>query len=179
MFIGDDMLSTYTISQLCVIFAVILLGLTYLLKNKKIILFLAILISLLYGAQYLLLSAFTGFAINMVSIIRNVWFYINAKKDKKNEFWVLLALILIASTFSLFTYKDMYSIFPLAAFVLYTYSIWQSNIKVYRWLAIPISISWIIYNVYAQTLFGIITECVLLVIEIIGITKLKKNGGKK
>lgn len=178
MNIGDDMFTTYNISQLCVIVAVILLGLTYLLKNKKVILFLAILISLLYGAQYILLSAFTGFAINMVSIIRNVWFYINAKKEKKNEFWVLLALILIASTFSLFTYKDMYSIFPLLAFILYTYSIWQSNIKVYRWLAIPISISWIIYNVYAKTLFGTITECSLLVVEIIGITKLKKNAKK-
>jgi hypothetical protein len=178
MNIGDDMFTTYNISQLCVIAAVIFLGLTYLLKNKKTILFLAILISLLYGAQYILLSAFTGFAINMVSIIRNVWFYINAKKEKKNEFWVLLALILIASTFSLFTYKDMYSIFPLLAFILYTYSIWQSNIKVYRWLAIPISISWIIYNVYAKTLFGTITECSLLVIEIIGITKLKKNAKK-
>lgn len=178
MNIGDDMFTTYNISQLCVIVAVILLGLTYLLKNKKVILFLAILISLLYGAQYILLSAFTGFAVNMVSIIRNVWFYINAKKEKKNEFWVLLALILIASTFSLFTYKDMYSIFPLLAFILYTYSIWQSNIKVYRWLAIPISISWIIYNVYAKTLFGTITECSLLVVEIIGITKLKKNAKK-
>ena len=73
----------------------------------------------------------------------------------------------------------MYSLFPLLAFILYTYSIWQSNIKVYRWLAVPISISWIIYNVYAQTLFGTITECSLLIIEIIGITKLKKNGGKK
>jgi len=46
----------------------------------------------------------------------------------------------------------------------------------YTWFIFPIS--WIIYNVYAKTLFGTITECSLLVIEIIGITKLKKNVKK-
>ena len=70
----------YVLSQICVIIAVILLGTTYLIKDKKIILFLSILFACFYGIQYLLLNAITGFLMNLVSIVRNIWFYINAKK---------------------------------------------------------------------------------------------------
>ena len=168
----------YLLSQICVILAVILLGITYLIKDKRIILFLSILIVSLYGAQYLLLSAMSGFYMNLVSIIRNIWFYINAKNKKKNSIIVLIVLYIIAIVLGVISFKNVFSILPILATMLYTYSIWQDDIKVYRWLAIPVSISWIIYNVYSNTLFGIITESILLIIEIIGVIKLKKTNTK-
>ena len=163
----------YILSQICVILAVILLGTTYLLKDKRIILFFSILTALLYGTQYLLLSAFSGFFMNIVSIVRSIWFYINAKNKKKNSTIVLIVLYIIAIILGVISFKNIFSIFPIIATMLYTYSIWQDDIKVYRWLAIPISISWIIYNTYSNTIFGIITESILLIIEIIGVIKLK------
>ena len=168
----------YLLSQICVILAVILLGITYLIKDKRIILFLSILIASLYGAQYLLLSAMSGFYMNLVSIIRNIWFYINAKNKKKNSIIVLIVLYIIAIVLGVISFKNVFSILPILATMLYTYSIWQDDIKVYRWLAIPVSISWIIYNVYSNTLFGIITESILLIIEIIGVIKLKRTNTK-
>lgn len=168
----------YLLSQICVILAVILLGITYLIKDKRIILFLSILIVSLYGAQYLLLSAMSGFYMNLVSIIRNIWFYINAKNKKKNSIIVLIVLYIIAIVLGVISFKNVFSILPILATMLYTYSIWQDDIKVYRWLAIPVSISWIIYNVYSNTLFGIITESILLIIEIIGVIKLKRTNTK-
>ena len=58
--------------------------------------------------------------------------------------------------------------------MLYTYSIWQDDVKTYRWLALPNSVLWITYNIYAKSLFGVIAELILLIIEIIGIIKIQK-----
>ena len=169
------MTTSYIISQICVVVAMILLGITYLVKDKKIVLILAILFASLYGVQYLLLNAISGFLMNIVSIIRNIWFYINVKKKKKNNIIVLISLSVIAIVFGLMSFKDIFSLLPIIATILYTYSIWQDEIKIYRWLAIPTSISWIIYNTYTNSIFAIISESILLIIEIIGIVKLYKS----
>ncbi len=173
---------SYIVSQICAIVAMILFGMTYLVKDKKVVLILAIMFSILYGTQYLLLNALSGFLMNMVSIIRNIWFYINAKKKKKNNIIVLITLIVITIILGSISLKSVFSMFSILATIIYTYSIWQDEIKVYRWLSIPTSISWIIYNIYSNTLFGIISESILLIIEIIGIIKLyqqKKLKWKK
>ena len=162
---------TYLLSQICVILAVLFLGSTYLIKNKKIILFLTIMMSIFYGLQYLFLNAITGVFMNIVSIIRSIWFYINAKNKKKNSIIVLIVLFIIIIILELLSFKNIFSLLPMIATMIFTYSLW----KVYRWLAIPMSISWIIYNTYSNSIFGIITESILLIIEIIGIIKLRKK----
>lgn len=173
--VGDRMDLTYVLSQICAIIAVILLGITYCVKDKKIVLLLAISFATFYGIQYLLLNAITGFFMNLVSIIRNIWFYINYKNKRKNSIFVLISLFIITITLGLISYKDIFSILPIIATLIYTYSIWQDDIKLYRWLAIPMSLSWLGYNIYSRTLFGVINECILLIVEIIGIIRIKKQ----
>ena len=166
---------SYIISQILVVFAMLSLGTTYLCKDKNKIVALGILYSVLYGTQYLLLGAMTGFAMNIISIIRNIWFYINVKNKKKNKLITLIVLIILVIIFGLMSYNNIFSIIPIIAAILYTYSIWQDNVKVYRWLALPIGALWITYNICSKSIFGIIAESVLLVVEIIGIIKIQKQ----
>ena len=170
-----SMNSTYIISQVFVVCAMIFLGLSYNEKDKKKIMILCVLCSLFYGGQYLLLGAYTGLAMNCVSIIRNIWFYINASHKKKNSFGVLMSLTLITIAFSIATYKDYTSLITMAATIIFTYSVWQDKTKVYRYLAVPVSILWIIYNAIYQSIFGVIAESVLLIVEIIGIIRIAKR----
>ena len=58
------------------------------------------------------------------------------------------------------------------ATLIYTYSIWQKNLFVYRYLAVIGSVFWIIYNIIYFSLFGLICESCLLVFEFIGIIML-------
>ena len=88
---------------------------------------------------------------------------------------VLVILFVIAIVLGLLSFKNIFSLLPIISTLLYTYSIWQDDIKIYRILAIPTSISWIIYNTYSNSILAIITECVLLIIEIIGVIKLMKK----
>ena len=164
---------TYIISQVFVIVAMLFLGISYLQRDKKTIMILCIVYSVLYGGQYLLLGALTGFAMNIVSIIRNIWFYINAKSNRKNNKLVLMLLITIAIIFAVVSYDNIFSVIPALATILFTYSVWQNNTKVYRWLSLPISALWLSYNIVYKSAFGIIAELVLLTFEITGIIKNK------
>ena len=172
-------MSTYTLSQILVIIALICIGSTYICKKKKTIMILCIIYGIFYGSHYLLLGATTGFVMNLVSITRNIWFYRNSKKNKKNSKTLLGILIIIGITSGLLSYQDPFSIISMTGSTLSTYSVWQDNIKVYRLLAIPVSLCFILYAFHIHSLFSIISEFILLTVEIVGIIeyylKNKKN----
>jgi len=163
------LMNKYLFSQIAVIIATIFLGLTYFSKDRKKILILFILYSAFYGIHYLLLEAITGFFMNIVSIIRNIIFFRNELKNKKNniKFLILLFLIIIFST--VFTYKDLFSVLLMIASLISTYSVWQNNHKLYKYLAVIVSICFVIYGIHIKSLFGVLTEISLLIAEFIGI----------
>lgn len=168
----------FILSQIFVLIAVLLQGLSYLSKDKKRIMFLCIAYACLYGMQYLLLNAMTGFAMNMINIIRNIWFYNNAKKDKKNKLYMLLIILTLVIVMGKFTYTNIYSLLPITASLLITYSLWQKKTRVYRLLSLPISTLWLSYNIYCHSIFGIIAESILLIFELVGIYKYDIKGKK-
>jgi hypothetical protein len=59
--------------------------------------------------------------------------------------------------------------------MIYTYSAWQKNPKIYKILGIPASLCWIIYNIYVKSIFGIILETALLAFELVGTIKSYKK----
>ena len=165
-------MNTYVVSQIFVIIAILLLGATYFFKDKVKILIFCLLYCVFYGIHYLLLGALTGSMMNLVSFIRNLWFFRNCKKNIKNSKFVLIMLMFISTMFCVITYKDSFSLVSLGASLLSTYSIWQDNVSLYKILAIPVSICFIIYSVHINSIMAIITETVLLLMEIIAITKI-------
>lgn len=171
-------MNNYLISQGLVILATIFISVTYFEKNRKNILILFIFYSVLYGIHYLLLSALTGFFMNMVSIGRNIIFYRHEKKKQENSIYFLIILFIIIILFGVFSYNDMFSIISMSASLISTYSVWQRNIKVYRILAIIVSICFIIYAIHINSLFAIITEVILLMAEFIGVLLLVLKKGK-
>ncbi len=172
-------MSKYIVSQLFVVIATLCIGSTYVCKNKKTIMFLCIIYGIFYGTHYLLLGATTGFMMNLVSITRNIWFYINAKRKKKNSKFVLIALIALGLVSGIMSYQDGFSIVSISASIMSTYSVWQDDVKTYRFLALPVSACFIIYGLHINSLFSIVTEILLLIIEIIGVIDLFVKGKKK
>ena len=64
---------------------------------------------------------------------------------------------------------------PILSISLYTISIWQKNIKFYRFAALLGSILFIVYNFILGSIMGVLSEAILVVIEIVGIKKLYKK----
>ena len=165
----------YLISQILVIIATLIISITYITKSKKKLLICFIFYNLFYGIHYLLLNAKTGFLMNLISIGRNVFFFYNNSKEKENSKIVLIILYLIIIGFGIVSYQDFYSIISTSASLLSTYSVWQSDIRKYRFLAIIVSILFIIYGIHINSFFAIVTEVFLLLVEIIGILINKKT----
>lgn len=170
-----EFLNNYFISQILVIISTIFISITYFTKKRSKVLIIFIFYSCLYGLHYLLLGALTGFLMNIVSIIRNVLFYLNEQRHKENSVLFLLILYIIILLFTLYSYKDIYGIVSMSASLLSTYSVWQKNLKIYRFIAIIVSILFIIYAIHINSLFALITEVILLFAEIIGIFINKKG----
>ena len=77
------------------------------------------------------------------------------------------------------TYNGFLSLMSVFATMTYTYSIWQKNTLVYKFMGVPVGILWIIYNAFVGSFFGVTLEAALCVASLIGFIvalKAKKNG---
>ena len=166
--------TTYILSQVFTIIMYILLALTYYAKDRKKVLYLSFLSIIANGIAYIFLSAWTGVAMCVVALIRNIIFLVDERKNGKREkinkvdiaILVILYVITIIST--VFTYEGVLSLLSVFATGVYTYSVWQKKTNIYKLLGIPVGILWILYNIYIMSIFGIILETVLLICSITG-----------
>lgn len=177
---------TYIISQVCVVITYLFLALSYYAKSRKVVLILSFLSLIANGATYILLNAYSGFAMCVLAFVRNIVFMIDEKKngqrDKINRNDIIfLILLYIASIISaIFTFDGFLSLLSIIATMLYTYSVWQKKTKVYKLLGMPIGVLWILYNLYVKSVLGVILESVLLICSTTGyILEVRKNRKEK
>lgn len=171
----------YVISQIFTIIMYALLAFTYYAKDRKSVLILNFLSITANGVAYILLSAYTGLAMCIIALIRNIIFLIDERKNGKSEnitkrdIVILIALYAISIIFAMLAYDGFLSLLSVVATMLYTYSVWQKKTEVYKVLGIPIGILWILYNIYVKSIFGVVLETILLVCSTIGYILEKKN----
>ena len=172
----------YVLSQIFVIISYIFLSLTYLQKKRKYILLIGIISLIALAISYFFLSAYTGVAMTFVAIIRNIIFFCEERRNNhsnkvnKKNIYVLIILYCFTAFFAVYTYEGFGSIFSILETVIYTFSVWYKNPKVYKYLGIPASISCIFYHIYVHSTFGIILESILLITEIFGILSHKDEN---
>lgn len=173
----------YFWSQFFTILSYLFLLLVYTFKNRKLILPLNILASLTLAISYLFLKEYTGYAANIFAIFRAVMLTLDFKfKNQKAYDIALLSVFFTAITLiAIFTYQAPYSLLSVLATYIYTFSIWQKNRTWFNILGIPACLCYIIYNIFAGSVFGIVCESVVLVYIIIQLILIavKTNRNKK
>lgn len=164
----------YILSQVFTIIMYGLLAVTYYAKDRKKVLIINFLSLIANGIAYIFLNAWTGLAMCVVALIRNIIFLIDEKKNGKREtinktdVIILIILYVISIISAIFTYDGFLSLLSVFATALYTFSVWQKKTSIYKLLGIPIGILWVLYNIYIMSIFGIILETVLLICSITG-----------
>lgn len=180
-----EITTTYIVSQVFAILMYALLASTYYLKNRKTVLIINVLSMIAQAISFICLKAYTGLAMDVVAIIRNIVFVIDEKKNGKREqntkkdIIILIALYIITILLSIFTYSGLPSLFSVFGTFLYTYSVWQKNTNTYKLLGIPTSMSWIAYNIYIKSIFGGILESIVLLCSGIGYWIAKRKSSKE
>lgn len=172
---------TYILSQVFILINYAFLIMTYQSKSRKHILIFNFCALSATAISYIFLSAYSGLAMAIIAIIRNIIFIIDEKKNGKSnkngakDYIILAVLYAISIISAIFTYNGILSMMSVVATMLYTYSVWQKSTKVYKILGLPIGIIWLIYNIYIMSIFGIIMEVVLAISAIIGYIKETKK----
>lgn len=177
--------TAYIFSQIFTIIMYALLAATYFAKNKRAIVIISGASLVANILAYILLGAWTGLAMCIVAMLRNIYILWDEKKHGKSDkisirdviFLIVVYVAIILVTIP--TYEGFLSLLSVFATSVYTYSIWQKSTRVYKFCGIPVGILWIAYNAYVQSLFGVILEAVLLFASIAGYVSEVKNDKKK
>lgn len=165
---------SYIMSQIFTIIYYLLVAKSYYAKDRRNILIITFLSLIANGIAYILLNAWTGLAMCIVAIIRNIVFLADEKKNgkkqniNKKDIAILTVLYLITIISAIFTYEGLLSLLPVWGTMLYTFSVWQKKTNIYKLIGIPIGIIWVVYNIYIMSIFGVILEMVLLICSTTG-----------
>ena len=178
-----ELTTTYILSQVFTITMYVLLAATYYAKDRKKVLILNFLGLIAIGIAYIFLNAWSGVSMCIVSLFRNVIFIIDEHKHGKRQsiskmdIVVLIVLYVISIISAIFTYDGFGSLFSVFATMLYTFSVWQKETHIYKILGVPIGILWISYNIYIESIFGIVLESIILICSLTGyLLEIKKQN---
>lgn len=157
---GERMTFYFIIAQIIGLFALIVLIISFNKNKNEDLLKYQIISSLLFGLQYLLLNAITGFFMNVLCMIRNIIF----SRYKKVPIYYLIIIIILMIVLGLLSYQDIYSILPIIAVVLYSIALYKGQNKVIRIIELISCSLFIVYNIKVGAYIGLIST----IIEFIG-----------
>lgn len=165
----------YIMSQVFATISLIITLISYHLKTKKKI-FTGMCISNIFDiVHYTLLNAYGGLATKVVALFRNI-FIIKKEKNKKLDKTVyLLMFIAIYIVLCIITYKDVISLLPYLATVIYLLFVWGGNELQIKKVAFLCYIFWILYNICIFSVMGTIANIIGMISAYIAYTNFKKE----
>lgn len=146
-------------------------------KNGKNLLLWKLISDVLWLLHYLFLNAYSGCAVALIGVFRELVFYRENKKGQKRPFF-LMFFIIVTICSSILTWKGIASIFPALASVISIVGFWKANPKISRKLAFPISGLMLSYDLTCNSYMGIVNEILTMcatAIAIIHNRKVDKN----
>lgn len=166
------------LAQIVGIVAILFFALSPQQKTKgKVLIFQAI-SSILYAMQYVLLGAFSAVATNLIGLAKNLVFYRYAKDNKDIPVMALGIYSGFIIVFGFFTYTNLISVIPVVLSLVYAYGIWQTNLRIYRGIAVIGAIVWIIYNLAVGAYVSALGNAFQFVSAVIAVCRLDIRKGE-
>ena len=158
---------------------VLLTFVSYQMHDKRKLIFIQTLATLRMSLQYILIGALSGCFLNIVCIVRNVFFYNRdgGKKFFSYGFYPILFAVLIAIV-SLFSWEGAHTLFLTSALAANTVIMGYSSPQTLRKSVLVTCSMIIVYNVIEHSYSGIVNESVSIVSALIGIVLYLKSKNK-
>ena len=151
------------IAQVFGIGAMISLFSIYQQTNRKSLIIRKLCADICWVFHYLFLGAFGGLIPNFVGIFRELVFVNRSSKKWANcRAWPIL-FILINWTIGYFTFKTPINIMPIAASTFVTISLWLKNPKLTKLISVPVSATFLIYDIFVGSYVGIVNESIAII----------------
>ena len=161
----------FILAQICGIIALILVVISVQFKTKEKIVMYMVFANFMIAIQFFLLNAITGAIISIINTIRCIVFYYYKKKEMKPSFVTLLIFEIIAIVSGIISWQNIWSLIPIIVTVLYTYGLWQDNVKVLRIMVGIVGGGWAIYDVVVKAYVGALQEVSQLISAIVSLVR--------
>ena len=165
----------YIITQIIGAMAYAALAFSYFKKQKKEILFMQIIAYLLFSIHYFMLDGLTGAICNVVGLVALIAIYLFDKYNLKNKKLLVMSIIPIFGVVLFFTYKDIFSIFPVIASSVTILSFITKSERTIRGIGIVSAECWLVYAIILRSPVTIILEVVILIFVVIAFVKFEKQ----
>ena len=120
--------------------------------------------------QYLLIGATSGFTLNIVCIIRNFAFYYREKNNKTDLATPVLFAVAMAAV-SCFSWEGIHSLLITLGLVVNTVCMGIFDAKNFRKTILISSTLILVYNIFAHSYSGMLSESISLISVVIGIIR--------
>ncbi len=166
-------------AQIIGIVAIIVNFISFQFKEHKRIMLYRAANELLLALQYFLLGAYTGMAMNLVGVIRDIVFADMVKKEKST----IKARALFSTVFliaGIFTFDGFKTVFSSGAKVVSTCLYGSSNTKIVRIGVLFTNLSWLVYDIAVKSFAGCFCDIVTIVSAVAAIIRfdIKKSSQK-
>ena len=125
-------------------------------------------------AQFLFLGAWTGAALNGLSLFRNLVYANGNKKWASGIIWPI-GFSIANIIFTVFTWDGFISLLPMTALILSNFGLRIKNAHVSRMVNFPTSPMWLIYNAGSGAYMSIITEVLVMSSILLGLWRYRKE----
>lgn len=159
----------FIISQSFVLIAIVACILSYFTKNRKLIVVYRIIIPAAYAASYVVLSAYAAVYTNIINILRAVVIILYVRKNKECPLWLFLIFQALIVVVSALAWDGLITLVLIVANLLDAYTLWQKDVKIYRWVSIPVSVLFVIFNFYYKSYLAVVLEIVVLIVKIVSV----------
>lgn len=151
--------------------ALVSLCYNYLQTDKKKFLLIHVIVNILFGLQYLTLKAMSAFFMSIVSIMVSFLFYKYEEKNKRAPVILLILFEIVIVVLERISYNTWYSLIPTIIAMLFTFGVWQKDIRITYIIAVLCSVAWIYYNFLVGAYVSVISSVIELIASIVGLTK--------
>lgn len=162
------------IGQILGVVAVICGFVSYQMRTQKQLLVVNTITCAIFCAHYILIGAYSGFALNALCIFRNFGYFYRNKKNPESRMIPILftAAMLVVGILS---WHAWYSVLSVAGLVLNTWFMSAKNPQTVRKSILVTSPMVLLYNVFVVSLGGMVYESVAIISALIGIIRFRRE----
>ena len=165
----------YWIGQAFGVLAVILGFVSFQVRTQKMLLLCQTFTALTFVIHYFLIGAWSGMALNMVAMARNL---VYARRDLKifsGKYWPIIFTVVMGIS-GLFSWQDWYSVLAILGLVINSLCMSFKDPQNIRKSILVTSPMVLVYNAFAFSVGGMIYESVAIVSAVLGLIRFKKQN---
>jgi len=137
-------------------------------KKRSSILLIQLIGAICFMLHFFLLDALSGSIMNGLVAVRSLVFYFRGKKKWADSVVWLPVFIILGVAAIVVTWNGWLSLLPLIGLISTTFAQFSQKPMVVRLLTLPNCPCWLVYNSFAGSISGVITEILIAISIIVG-----------